>query len=238
MKLDGKSLREKVFEIQIRLMSQDRFAKPAVCDECLELIKLLDDKDAALELKRMLIPHLIDLGRVNDLKACAESLSASDDYHYQLCAYQVYSMIAKRDGDFVKCIDFINQGIGLAERHNDKMALVEGYFMRSKEYIACKRYDEALTELNRLIPLAVECNNYNLIAASKYYIGVVLFAMGHDSLGKEKLREASNLAHEQGCREIIMHTEVVRALFLLREGQNDVAKRILASWYDEFGMML
>lgn len=54
----------------------------------------------------------------------------------------------------------------------------------------------------------------------------------------EKLRESSDIAHEQHCSDIAMHTEVYRAMRMLEMGRADVALEILRGWTDEFKMML
>ena len=100
------------------------------------------------------------------------------------------------------------------------------------------RIDEALTDFNNAIPLATERNYYNLVGVAKYYIGLCLFSLGHEDLGMEKLREASETAHEQHCCDVAMHTEAFRAMKMLEKGRADVALEILKGWAEEFKMML
>ena len=58
-----KSLRERIINLQIRLMAVDLFGKEAICNEFLELIEGIEEekKEAKAELYAIVVPHLIDL---------------------------------------------------------------------------------------------------------------------------------------------------------------------------------
>lgn len=131
-----------------------------------------------------------------------------------------------------------NHEIQLTEQYGREDMLAEAYLRRGKVYLELDRNDEALKDFNNAIPLATERNYYNLVGVAKYYIGLCLFSMGHEELGMEKLREASETAHEQHCCDVAMHTEAFRAMKMLEKGRADVALEILKGWAEEFKLML
>lgn len=231
-------LREKILGLQVQLMTKDSFAQSPLCDEVLRLIEELDNEDAKIELCKLVLLYLIDLERMEDAQGCIDMLMAHADYRSHLSALWARSIICQRKKEvrgYAQCFD---EGIAIASEHNDTEALAEGYLFRGKAMIYADSLDEALEDLNKSIMYATDEKNFKLVATCKYYIGFVLLAMDHVELGMEQLRDASEIAHEQKSQSIIMHTEVVRALYYLGKGENDAALKVLSSWFEEFKMML
>ena len=197
-----------------------------------------DKSEAKAELMTFLIPHLIDLGRNDDVHEMVGYLLSQKNYRYHLIAIFAKSEMAKRANDWTLYVKIFDEGIMIAEKNEDSVALSEGYVSRAKGLIKLERYREALDDLNRSIPVAESGHDYNLVAIAKYYIGVALWSMGYEDLTMEKFREASDLAHEQRCADIIRHTEVARTLFLLKKGEAKAAEGVLETWYKEFGLTI
>ncbi len=236
-------LRSEILDLQLCLATQDNIAKQNACGEMLRLIHKMEktenyDKRAINELRGMVLPHLIDYNNMKDAQKQIDAMMESEDYRIKLAALYSKSMMCQRLNDLDGRMEAINKGIMMAEENNDAEALAEGHLFRGKLQMEKEQWMGALEDLNKSITFAKEAKNAQLIAVLMYYIGLSLFKMGHAELGMEKLREASDIAHEQRCSNIIMHTEVVRALHLLNNGKVDVAKEILSDWYKEFKMML
>lgn len=233
-----KELRERLRGLQLRLHTQDVFAKNAVCDELLGILKEEDDEHAKNEIRRIIVLPLVDLNRINDLMTCIDAMLAQSDYELNIVALMAKEQYLRRQNQLEKALDLHDQEIELTKQYGRNEMLAEGYLQRGKALLELGRTDEALEDFNRAIPLATERNYYNLVAVAKYYIGICLFSLAHDELGMEKLREASETAHEQHCGDVAMHTEAYRALKMLEKGRADVAQEILKGWVDEFKLKL
>ena len=238
--IKNNSLRENVIDLQTRLMSVDIFGKEAVCNEFLQMIESIDEDkmEAKAELYCIVIPHLIDINKYDEVRQIIDYLLQQKDFRFHLNALLAQSEMAKRANEWNQYVSCFNQGLTIAEKNHDKIALSQGYVMRAKGLMRLNRLQEALEDLNVAIPLAETLNDYKLVAVAKYYIGISLWKMGHTELALEKFREASDLAHEQKCSDIIKHTEVARALYLLKNGQAKAAEGLLETWYREFELML
>lgn len=234
------SLRERIIDLQIRLMAVDLFGKEAICNEFLELIDSIeeDKKEAKAELYAIVVPHLIDLNKKEIVSQIVDYLLQQKDYHFHLNALYAKSEMAKRANDWNEYVNIFNEGLIIAETNHDTIALSQGYVMKAKGLIRLSRFQEALEDLNSAIPLAEALMDFKLVAVAKYYIGTTLWKMDHTDLALEKFREASDLAHEQQCSDIIKHTEVARALYLLKNGQAKAAEGLLETWHREFELML
>ena len=234
------SLRENVLDFQIRLMSVDLFGKKAICDEFLQLVEGLgeDKKELKAELYSIVISYLTDLN--DDKRVCqiGDYLLQQEDYHFHLTALFAKAEMAKRMNDWIKYVNCFDEGLIIAENNKDTFALSQGYVMRAKGLIQMNDHLRAMEDLNIAIPLAESVKDFKLVAVAKYYIGVLLWKMGHMELALEKLREASDMAYEQKCSDIIKHTEVARALYLLMKGEAEAAEGLLQTWYREFEFML
>lgn len=233
-----KDLQYKIQDLQIRLNSYDVYAKRSVCDEFLNLIKESENVDLKAELCRMVVLCLVDLDRDSDVIFCMEILMGHEDYHSYLAALSAKANLCARHNDVDGQIDSYSTGIQIALDHSDDIALSQGYRLRGKALLAKGNVDEALADLNRLIPIAERSNDYNIIAVATYYIALALEVKGFDELCLQKLREASELARRQHCQSIVMQTEVVRARIQMKLGRTDVAERILDDWTREFSLML
>ena len=99
-------------------------------------------------------------------------------------------------------------------------------------------WDKALDTITTASIYAEEVSDYCLVAVVKYYTGLILCQLGHKELGMEKLRESSDLAYDNHSANIIMHTEAVRALYMLRNGKPEVAKEVLTTWFNQFNALL
>lgn len=234
------SLRERIIDLQIRLMSVDLFGKEAICNEFLELIEGIEEekKETKAQLYAIVVPHLIDLNKKEKVSHIVDYLLQQDDYHFHLNALYAKSEMAKRANDWNEYVNIFNEGLIIAETNHDTIALSQGYVMKAKGLMRLSRFQEALEDLNLAIPLAESFMDFKLVAVAKYYIGATLWKMDHTELALEKFREASDLAHEQKCSDIIKHTEVARALYLLKNGQAKAAEGLLETWYREFELML
>lgn len=234
------SLSERIIDLQIRLMSVDLFGKEAICNEFLQLIEGIDEekKETKAELYAIVVPHLIDLNEEEKVSQIVDYLLQQEDYHFHLNALYAKSEMAKRANDWKEYVNIFKQGLIVAENNHDTIALSQGYVMKAKGLMRLSRFQEALEDLNLAIPLAESFKDFKLVAVAKYYIGTTLWKMGHTELALEKFREASNLAYEQKCSDIIKHTEVARALYLLKNDQAKAAEGLLETWYREFELML
>lgn len=234
------SLSERIIDLQIRLMSVDLFGKEAICNEFLQLIEGIDEekKETKAELYAIVVPHLIDLNEEEKVSQIVDYLLQQEDYHFHLNALYAKSEMAKRANDWKEYVNIFKQGLIVAENNHDTIALSQGYVMKAKGLMRLSRFQEALEDLNLAIPLAESFKDFKLVAVAKYYIGTTLWKMGHTELALEKFREASDLAYEQKCSDIIKHTEVARALYLLKNDQAKAAEGLLETWYREFELML
>jgi len=233
-----KELQDRLRGLQLRLMTQDIFAKNAVCDELLDILKEQDDEHVKNEIRRIIALPLVDLGRSDDMMACVEALLAQQDYELNIVALMAKEHYLRHLGNMEEILSLHDQEIQLTEQYGREDMLAEAYLRRGKVYLELNRIDEALKDFNNAIPLATERNYYNLVGVAKYYIGLCLFSMGHEELGMEKLRVASETAHELHCSDVAMHTETYRAMKMLEKGRADVALEILKGWTDEFKLML
>lgn len=96
------SLRERIIDLQIRLMAVDLFGKEAICNEFLELIDSIeeDKKEAKAELYAIVVPHLIDLNKKEIVSQIVDYLLQQKDYHFHLNALYAKSEMAKRANDW------------------------------------------------------------------------------------------------------------------------------------------
>lgn len=233
-----KELQDRLRGLQLRLLTQDIYAKNAVCDELLDILKEQDDEHVKNEICRIIVLPLVDLNREQDLLACVEALLSQQDYELNIVALMAKEHYLRRQNNMEAVLALHDQELQLTEKYDRDEMMAEGYLRRGKVYLELGRLDEALKDFNYAIPLATERNYYNLVGVAKYYIGLCLFSMGHEELGMEKLREASETAHEQHCSDVAMHTEAFRAMKMLEEGRADVALEILKGWAEEFKLML
>lgn len=225
-------------ELHIKLMTGDRHARFYVCQEVSELIKNNSDPKFKLELQSLVLPFLVDLQLYNDAASCIESILNQGEYRQKLNALLFKSKMYQDKRDFEESIIVLEQGIKLAKDSDDKGAIAQGYLQIAKNHMHMQSWDKALNTISTASIYAEEVNDYNLVAIIKYYIGLILHHLGHKELGLEKLRESSDLAYDNHSANIIMHTEVVRALFMLRNGEPEVAKKILTTWYNQFNAFL
>lgn len=237
---EQQSFRNRIRDIQIRLMSSDLFAKDDLCDEYLRIVEELDEKESETkaELKAWAIPFLIDINRIDEALHIIGYLQKQSHYRFHLHAFIMQAEIAKRRNDWRGYVEAIDKGLGVAKIHENIGALSQGYVMRAKGFLKLEKYQCALEDLNSAIPYAEKSSDFNLIAVAKYYIGIILMAMEHSELAMEKFREASEMAHEQKCSDIAKHVEVVRALYLLKMGETKAAEGLLETWYREFCFVL
>ena len=233
-----KELQDRLRGLQLRLLTQDIYAKKAVCDELLDILKEQDDEHVKNEIRRIIVLPLVDLGRSGDLTVCVDALLAQHDYELNIVALMAKEHYLRHLNDLQGVLALHNQEIQLTEQYGREDMLAEAYLRRGKVYLELDRIDEALKDFNNAIPQATERNNYNLVGVAKYYIGLCLFSLGHEELGMEKLREASETAHEQHCSDVAMHTEAFRAMKMLEKRRADVALEILKGWSEEFKLML
>lgn len=233
-----KELQDRLRGLQLRLLTQDIYAKNAVCDELLDILKEQDDEHVKNEIRRIIVLPLVDLNREQDLMVCVEALLSQQDYEPNIVALMAKEHYLRRQNNMDEVLVLHNQEIQLTNQYGRDEMMAESYLRRGKVFLELNRVDEALSDFNYVIPLATERNYYNLVAVAKYYIGLCLFSLGHDELGMEKLREASDTAHEQHCCDVAMHTEAFRAMKILEKGRADVALEILKGWTDEFKLML
>ena len=233
----GKELQDQLRGLQLRLNTLDIFAKNAVCDELLGILEKQSDQHVKNEIRRIIVLPLVDLNRTSDL-SCIDAMLAQDDYEVNMVALMAKEHYLRRQNDMEGVLALHDQELQLTEKYERYEMLAEAYLRRGKVYLELGGIDESLKDFNYAIPLATERNYYNLVAVAKYYIGLCLFTMGHEELAMEKLREASETAHEQHCSDIAMHTEAFRAMKMLEKGKADVALEILKGWTDEFKMML
>jgi len=236
MILNMTELQKKIQSLIISVVTVDRFSKPVYCNELLGIIKGVTNLEEQAGLYCQIAPVLVDMKMDQELQQCIDSLkSNTEDYRASLSACFIKRLWCRRVGDNNGCISAITEGIEISEKNGDSTALAQGLTMRGKAYMKAERYDDALVDFNKSILLAEDTHNFNQLAINKYFIGLVLFAKGHNELGFEKLREASEMAHEQKCADIIKHTEAVRALKMLECGKVDAARLILSKWFTEFG---
>lgn len=233
-----KELQDKLRGLQLRLLTQDKYAKNAVCDELLCILKEQDDEHVKNEIRRIIVLPLVDLNREQDLLGCVQALLSQHDYELNIVALMAKEHYLRRLNNMEEVLASHNQEIQLTKEYGRDEMLAEAYLRRGKVLLELGKTDEALRDFYSAIPMATERNSYNLVGVAKYYIGLCLFSMGHDELGMEKLREASEIAHEQHCCDVAMHTEAYRALKMLEKGRSDVAQEILKGWTDEFKLML
>jgi tetratricopeptide (TPR) repeat protein len=233
-----KILQDRLRGLQLRLMTQDIFAKNAVCDELLQVLKEQDDEHVKNEIRRIIVLPLVDLNRTQELLACIDALLEQKDYELNIVALMGKDYYLRRQNKMDDVLAVHSQMIELGEQYGRKEMLAECYVQRGKVYFELNRVDEALQDFNHAIPFATEWSYYNLVAVAKYYIGLCLMEKGHEELGMEKLREASEIAREQHCSDVAMHTEAYRAMKMLEKGRADVALEILQGWTDEFKLTL
>ena len=173
---------------------KDIFAKNAVCDELLGILKEHDDDHVRNEIRRIIVLPLMDLNRTNDLMTCVDAMMAQPDYELNIVALMAEEQYLRRQNNMEDVLALHDQEIELAKQYGRNEMQAEGYLQRGKVFFELGRTGEALEDFNRAIPLGTERNYYNLVAVVKYYIGLCLFSLGHDELAMEKLREASETA--------------------------------------------
>lgn len=233
-----KGLLDRLRGLQIQLLTQDIHAKNVACDELLGILNEQEEEHIKNEIRKIIVMPLVDLDRTSDLMACVEAMLAQQDYEQNIIGLMAKEQYLRRHNNMEEVLTLHDQEIQITKQYGRVEMLAEGYLRRGRTFLELNMTDEALDDFNRAIPYATERNNYNLVAVAKYYIGLCLFSLGHHELGMEKLREASEVAHEQHCSGVIMHTEAYRAFKMLEEGKTDVAQEILRSWADEFKLML
>lgn len=233
-----KALQERLRRLQIQLNTLDIYAKNAVCDELLSILKEQDDEHVKSEIRRIIVFPLVDLNRINDLMACVDVMLSQSDYEQNIVALMAKEHYLRRQNRLEEVLALHDQQLQLAEQYGRNEMLADGYLQRGKVYLELSKMDEALEDFNRAILLATNFYNYNLVAVAKYYIGLCMLSLGHEGLGMEKLREASETAREQRISDVVMHTEAFRALMMLEKGKADVAQEMLKCWADEFKLML
>jgi len=233
-----KTLLNRLRALQQGLMTRDRFAKNAVCDELLQILKEQDDEHVKNEIRRIIVLPLVDLNRTQDLLDCIDAMMAQQDYELNIVALMGKEHYLRRQDRMDEVLALHSQMLELTVQYGRNEMQAEGYLLRGKVYLELNKVDKALEDFNCSILLATEWNQYNLVAVAKYYIGLCLMSKGHEELGMEKLREASETAHEQHCSDVAMHTEAYRAMKMLEKGRADVALEILRGWTDEFKLML
>ena len=233
-----KELQDRLRGLQLKLNTLDIYAKNAVCDELLSILKEQNDEHVKNEIRRIIVLPLVDLNRADDLLTCVDAMLAQHDYELNIVALMAKEHYLRHQNDMEGVLALHDKEIQLTEEYGRNDMLAEAYLRRGRFYLEIGRIDDSLEDLNIAIPLATERNYYNLVAVAKYYIGLCLLNLGHEELGMEKLREASETAHEQHCSDVAMHTEAFRALKMLEKGRADVALEILRGWTDEFKLML
>ena len=169
---------------------------------------------------------------------CIESILGQGEYRQQLSALFFKSKMHQDSGDFDESIQALEQGIQLAKKCDDKAAISQGYLQIAKNYMHKQAWDKALDSIATASTYAEDVSDYCLVAVVKYYTGLILYHLGHKELGMEKLRESSDLACDHHSANIVMHTEAVRALYMLRNGKPEVAEKILTSWFNQFNTFL
>lgn len=225
-------------ELHIKLMAGDEHARLYACQEVLELIRNHEDSQFKLQLQSLVLPFLVDLQLHEDANSCIESLLGLGEYRQQLSALFFKSKMHQNSGNFDGSIQALEQGIGLAKESGDKIAVSQGYLQIAKNYMHKESWNEALDTISTASIYAEEVNDFYLMAIVKYYTGLILYHLGHKELGMEKLRESSDLAFDHHSANIIMHTEAVRALYMLKNGKPDVAEEILTTWFNQFNAFL
>ena len=225
-------------EWQVRLMAGDEHARFYACQEILELIRNHKAPQFKLQLQSLVLPFLVDLQLYEDAISCIESILSQGEYRQKLEALLFKSKMYQNRESFDESILALEQGIRLAKDCDDQIAVAQGYLQIAKNYMYKEDWDEALDTISTALIYAEEVRDFYLIAVGKYYTGLILYQLGHKELGMEKLRESSDLACDHHSANIIMHTEAVRALFMLRDGKSDVAEEILTTWFNQFNAFL
>lgn len=225
-------------ELHIRLMTGDEHARFYACQRVLKLIRNNADSQFKSQLQTLVLPFLVDLKLYEDAISCIESLLSQGEYRQKLSALFFMNRIHQDKGNFDESILALEQGIQLAKDCNDKAAISQGYLQIAKNYIYKQSWDKALDTIASASIYAEEVSDYYLIAIVKYYTGLILYHLDHKELGMEKLRESSDLAYDHHSANIIMHTEAVRALYMLRNGKPEVAEEILTTWFNQFNAFL
>ncbi len=225
-------------ELHIKLMTGDRHACFYTCREVLDMIRKCEDSSFKLQLQSLLLPFLVDLRLHEEAVSCIESILEQGAYRERLTALFFKSKMYQDCGKFDESILVLEQGIQFAKECNDKAALSQGYLHIAKNYMHKQSWDEALDSISTASIYAEEVNDYCLVAVVKYYTGLILRQLGHKELGMEKLRESSDLACDHHSAKIAMHTEAVRALYMLKDGKPEVAEEILTTWYNQFNAFL
>lgn len=232
------NLQNKILKLQIQLNTCDLYARGNICNQLLEIIRTTANEDLKAELCKMVMLHLVDLDRKEELEFCQDILRNHSDYHSHLAAFWSQSSWCLKHGDINGQLEVFNTGLKISERHGDDIAMSEGYLHRGKVWMEIGDLDNALDDFNRSIPIAEKTNNYKLVAIAHYYTALILKAKGHPELCLQKLREASEIAMRQHSQTIVMQIEVLRAKVQMELGRTDVAKKILDGWVNEFGLML
>lgn len=225
-------------ELHIRLMTGDEHARFYTCQDILELIRNCTDSQLKLQLQSLVLPFLVDLQLYEDAIHCIESLLNQGEYRQQLSALFYKSKMYQDRGNFDESILALEQGMLFAKECDDKAAISQGYLQIAKNHMHKQSWDKALDTITTASIYAEEVSDYYLVAIVKYYTGLILYHLGHKELGMEKLRESSDLAYDHHSANIIMHTEAVRALYMLRNGKPDVAEEILTTWFNQFNAFL
>lgn len=95
-----KELQDRLRGLQLRLNTLDIFAKNAVCDELLGILKEQDDEHVKNEIRRIIVLPLVDLNRINDLSSCIEAMLAQPDYELNIVALMAREHYLRRLNDF------------------------------------------------------------------------------------------------------------------------------------------
>ncbi len=225
-------------ELHVKLATGDEHARFYTCQGVLGLIKNHEDPQFKLQLQCLVLPFLVDLQLYEDAISCIDSILERGEYRQKLSALLFKSKMHQDKEDFDGSTWALEQGIQLAKECDDKAAVSQGYLQIAKNHMYKQSWNEALEAATTASIYAEGVNDYCLVAVVKYYIGLILYHLEHKELGMEKLREASDLAYDNHSAKIIMHTEAVRALLMLRNGQPKVAEEILTTWFNQFNAFL
>lgn len=235
--MDKEDIINKIFKIQEDLI-KDKFAKESACNEGIALINVLDEDIKKNSIRLIILDALIELGREEDYTKCIEALKEDVDYHNQLAGIQAQIRLQEIAGNISEELKCIDNYLEVAKNNSANDALASGYLNKGQTLYKNKEFMPSLECYERGISIAEQTHNLSLVSAYKYYIGLVLFDLGHWELGMAKLREASELAIGQHCIGIAKQSEIMRAYNMLESGDEESSKLILKTWVDNFKEIL
>lgn len=222
-----------------QLATGDFVCRMNACSDALRLIDAIQDNTKKDYIRQNIVLYLIDLERGVEAHDLITSLRSSNDLNMRIASYfDQIEYCKKIDNDNNKVEQAINECLAFTKANCVKPAEIDatmewGKFLSKKGDVR-----DALTCFADVSLFAENNHNRKLLAVSKYYIGYCLYRLGHLALSESYLREATEIACQERNDSIAKHTEVLRTVVLMKQGNEEEANTVLQQWEENFALLL